>query len=88
MPKFNVSTGIFLCGCAAALCATALPATAQQFPLKPIRMLVSFTGGGENNARIIAEKASELFGVPVLLEANGAAGGAVAVNNVMRAPFA
>ena len=58
---------------------------AQQFPQKPIRMLVSFTGGGENNARIIAEKASELFGSPVVIEANGAAGGAVAVNNLMRA---
>ncbi|MSQ50338.1 MAG: tripartite tricarboxylate transporter substrate binding protein [Betaproteobacteria bacterium] len=68
-----------------AACATALPAMAQIFPAKPIRMLVSFTGGGENNARIIAERATELFGVPVVIEANGAAGGAVAVNNLMRA---
>ena len=63
----------------------ATPVIAQQFPVKPIRMLVSFTGGGENNARIIAEKATELFGTPVIIEANGAAGGAVAVNNLMRA---
>jgi len=69
----------------ATLAAVASAAQAQQFPSKPIRMLVSFTGGGENNARIIAEKASELFGSPVILEANGAAGGAVAVSNLMRA---
>ena len=57
----------------------------QTYPAKPIRMLVSFTGGGENNARIIAEKSSESLGVPVILEANGAAGGALAVANLMRA---
>lgn len=69
----------------AAVCTAAMPASAQTFPVKPIRLLVSFTGGGENNARIIAEKATELFGTPVIIEANGAAGGAVAVNNMMRA---
>ncbi|MFM9971297.1 MAG: Bug family tripartite tricarboxylate transporter substrate binding protein [Burkholderiales bacterium] len=67
------------------VCGAAPQALAQAFPVKPIRMLVSFTGGGENNARIIAEKATEIFGIPVVIEANGAAGGAVAVNNMMRA---
>ena len=60
---------------------------AQPYPSKPIRMLLSLSaaGGGQNNARIIAEKASELLGVPLVLEANGAAGGAISVMNAVRA---
>ncbi len=80
----GVSAGMIPVALMGAVC-MATPVIAQQFPVKPIRMLVSFTGGGENNARIIAEKATELFGTPVIIEANGAAGGAVAVSNLMRA---
>ena len=85
MPKNRDGAKSLLYAFAAAASIVVLPAAAQQFPLKPIKMLVSFTGGGENNARIIAEKAAELFGVPVVIDANGAAGGAVAVNSLMRA---
>jgi tripartite-type tricarboxylate transporter receptor subunit TctC len=64
---------------------TSFGAQAQQYPTKPIRLMLSLAGGGENNARIIAERAAEFFGQPLLLEANGAAGGAIAVMNVVRA---
>ena len=85
MPKTRARIKYLSYACVVAAGFAVLPAAAQQFPLKPIKMLVSFTGGGENNARIIAEKAAEMFGVPVIIEANGAAGGAVAVNSLMRA---
>jgi tripartite-type tricarboxylate transporter receptor subunit TctC len=73
----------WLCVAAAA----ALPAFgwAQQYPAKPIRVFLSTAGGGENNARIIAERAAESLGVPFVLEVNGAAGGSVAVMNAMKA---
>lgn len=77
--------GKALSGCAAACMFLSGLAMAQPYPAKPIRMLVSFGGGGENNARIIAERAAESLGVPVLVEANGAAGGSIAVMNVVRA---
>lgn len=60
-------------------------ASAQAYPAKPIRMMLSTAGGGETNARIIAERASTFLGMPFVLEANGAAGGSISVMNVVRA---
>jgi tripartite-type tricarboxylate transporter receptor subunit TctC len=68
-----------------AACLLPLAAHAQPYPSKPVRMMLSLAGGGENNARIIAERAQEFLGQPFVLEANGAAGGAIAVMNVVRA---
>jgi tripartite-type tricarboxylate transporter receptor subunit TctC len=72
-------------GAAFAAAVFALPAFAQDYPAKPIRMMVSFGGGGEANARIIAENSYQFLGQPIVLEANGAAGGSIAVMNVVRA---
>lgn len=58
---------------------------AQVFPAKPVKMLLSMTGGGETNARIVAQRVPEFLGVPLVVEANSAAGGAVAVMNTVRA---
>jgi tripartite-type tricarboxylate transporter receptor subunit TctC len=77
--------GTALSLCLAAAVAMAFPASAQQYPNKPVRMLLSLAGGGETNARIIAQRVTEFLGVPLVLEANGAAGGAVAVMKAVRA---
>ncbi|HET7400556.1 MAG TPA: tripartite tricarboxylate transporter substrate binding protein [Usitatibacter sp.] len=51
-----------------ALCA--LPAFAQQWPVKPVRMLVGFPPGGGTDvlARLVAEQLSQLWGQQVVVE--------------------
>ncbi|HEX2826015.1 MAG TPA: tripartite tricarboxylate transporter substrate binding protein [Burkholderiales bacterium] len=53
--------------CCAAIAAIAQPALAQNYPNKPIRFIVGFAPGGPNDilARIVGQKLSEGFGVPM-----------------------
>ena len=70
------------------LAADAPTALAQaKFPSKPIRLLVPFAPGGGVDvvARIVGQKISEQTGQPVLVESKPGAGGALAVNELMRA---
>jgi tripartite-type tricarboxylate transporter receptor subunit TctC len=72
---------------AAALLIASLPAFAQQFPTKPVRLIVGFPPGGPTDtiARAIAPKTSELLGQPFVVENNGGAAGLVASQTVARA---
>ncbi len=67
-----------LAACAAAFMAQ--PAAAQDFPVKPIRWIVSFTAGGPTDtiARIVGAKLTEAWGQPVVIENQGGAGGTIA----------
>ena len=49
------------------LAALAQPASAQNYPNKPIRFIVGFAPGGPNDivARIVGQKLSENLGVPI-----------------------
>src|SRR5260221_5412952 len=73
--------------CLAAL-VSAFPASAQTYPNKPIRMIVTFAAGGPTDviARIIAQKASETFGHQVVVENIAGAGGNIGLANALRAP--
>jgi tripartite-type tricarboxylate transporter receptor subunit TctC len=62
-----------------------LPAQAQTYPTKPIRVIVTVAGGGETSARIVAERLATQLGVPITVEAQSGAGGAVAAQTVARA---
>jgi len=55
---------------------------AQPYPGKPIRMVVALAGGSEGFARLVAQKAAEDFGQPVLVETQGGAGGAMGASMV------
>jgi tripartite-type tricarboxylate transporter receptor subunit TctC len=77
---------------AAAIGLVALPlfagaATAQDYPNKPIRVVVPFPAGGTTDmlARLFAQRMSEGLGQPVLIENVGGAGGSIGADQVAKA---
>jgi tripartite-type tricarboxylate transporter receptor subunit TctC len=70
---------------AAVLCA-ALPAQAQQFPSKPIRVVVPYAAGGTSDilARAIGPKLTEAWGQPVVVENRPGANGNVGAEFVSK----
>ncbi len=72
----------------AAVIATHAPDALAQAkpPNRPIRMLVPFAPGGGVDviARIVGQKLTERLGQPILVESKPGAGGALAVNELMR----
>ena len=73
---------------AAALLALQGSALAQQFPSKPVRVMVAFSPGGVTDviARTVAGKLAELWGQPVVVENRPGAGGSIASVAVARSP--
>jgi tripartite-type tricarboxylate transporter receptor subunit TctC len=73
----------------AALAALALtvPAQAQQYPNKPIRLIVGYAAGGANDsvARILAPRLSEALGQSVLVENKTGAAGMIGAGDVAKA---
>ena len=64
---------------AALLAALALPAAAQDWPQRPVRLIVPFPPGGGTDvvSRIVAQHLSHAIGQPVVVENRGGAGGAI-----------
>jgi tripartite-type tricarboxylate transporter receptor subunit TctC len=62
-------------------------ATAQDFPAKPIKLIVPFPAGGPNDiiARIVGQRMSELTRQPVIVDNRGGAGGALGTDAVAKA---
>ena len=72
---------------AAAVVCQAPAASAQaKYPNRPIRLLIPFAAGGGTDvvARIVGQRLSETIGQPIVVEAKPGAGGAIAVNELMR----
>lgn len=72
---------------AVALCA-ASAATAQNFPAKPVKLLVGFAAGGPTDviARVIAQDMAASLGQSVLVENKTGANSLIATQEVKRAP--
>lgn len=53
---------------------------AQQWPMRPVRLVVGFTVGGplDATARIVGPKLADLWGQPVVIENRAGAGGSIA----------
>jgi len=73
---------------AAALLASSLPATAQRYPSKPIKMVVGYAPGGGSDimGRLIAQQITEATGQQVVVENRAGAAQNVAVEYVIKQP--
>src|SRR5215510_10733696 len=71
-----------------AFAAMLLSTQAQDWPTRPIRILVGFGAGGGTDlaARIVAQPLQEILGTPVVVENRVGAGGTTAANAVVIAP--
>lgn len=72
----------------AAFALVSLPATSQDYPAKPVRIVVPYPPGGGTDivARVLADKLQKKWGQPFLVENRAGASGNIGAEAVFRAP--
>ena len=82
--KLALKFALSICSLAAA--ATSI-ASAQDYPSRPITLVVPYAAGGGNDvmARVVAEKMSKTLGQNIVVENRAGAGGSVATRAVAKA---
>jgi tripartite-type tricarboxylate transporter receptor subunit TctC len=62
-------------------------AGAQEYPTKPVRMVINFPAGGPSDAigRVLAQKTAELWGQQIVLDFRGGAAGNIGADHVAKA---
>jgi len=85
--KRSVRTSFTACAALLLSLLSASPTVAQDYPTRPIRLIVAFPPGGTTDfvARIISAKAGAMLGQTVVVENKPGGNGAVAAELVMRA---
>src|SRR4051812_29811705 len=73
---------------AALVCLLAGPAAAQNWPTRPVTMIVPFPAGGPVDlvGRLFSQRLSEILGHQVIIENVGGAGGATGALRVAKGP--
>ncbi|MDR7097566.1 Bug family tripartite tricarboxylate transporter substrate binding protein [Hydrogenophaga laconesensis] len=84
MTPFRTLLRYFLGGC---LLIAPLAATAQDYPSKPIRMIVPFSAGGPTDglARSLAKSMGEVLGQSIIVDNRPGAGGSIGIDAVAKA---
>ncbi|HWI15308.1 MAG TPA: tripartite tricarboxylate transporter substrate binding protein [Burkholderiales bacterium] len=77
-----------LCAATAAVAAASVPSLAQEYPTKPVRMIISFPPGGGSDliARVLAQKLTLALGQTVVADNRPGASGNIAAELAARAP--
>jgi tripartite-type tricarboxylate transporter receptor subunit TctC len=72
---------------AVAICGAAGPASAAEYPERPITLVVPYEAGGGNDviARLVAAKMSTALGKPIVVENRGGAGSTIGTRYVAKA---
>lgn len=83
-----MTSGVCRVSLAIFLCALATASWSQSYPVRPVRLLVGFTAGGnaDMTARVIAAKLGQALGTTIVVENRAGAAGTVAASIVARAP--
>ena len=68
------------------LCALPVPADAQDYPTKSIRLVVPFPPGGPSDiiGRVLGQKMQELIGQLIIIDNRAGAGGVLGIDNVAK----
>ncbi len=84
--SFRLSTSAFLLGCALALAAAT--ASAQQYPVRPVRLIVPYPPGGPTDliGRVTAELLAKRLGQQVIVDNRGGAATVIGAEIAARAP--
>ncbi len=74
--------------CCFIACALIIPAYAQNYPAKPVRLIVPWPAGGTTDilGRVIGQKLNEMWGQAVVIENRGGAAGNIGTELVVKAP--
>src|SRR5262245_59072458 len=84
LPRHGLSA--FLLAAWAVASCVAIPGHAQQYPVKPVRLVIPYPpgGGSDTIARPLAQKLSESLGQQVVVENRGGASGNIGMETVAR----
>ncbi|MPZ55390.1 MAG: tripartite tricarboxylate transporter substrate binding protein [Rhizobiales bacterium] len=85
MPRWNTCVAAAVAACAVAGLMDS--AQAQDYPNRPITLVVPYAAGGGNDvmARMVGERMSKTLGQQVVIENRGGAGGTIATRHVAKA---
>jgi tripartite-type tricarboxylate transporter receptor subunit TctC len=87
-PGYLASRALAAAAASVLMAAMTGPARADDYPSRPIRMVVGYAAGGPTDvvARIVAKHMSENLGASVVVENKPGASASIAATDVMRAP--
>jgi tripartite-type tricarboxylate transporter receptor subunit TctC len=82
--RFALATGVAIVGFAASAADTSV----QPYPSRPVKLIVPQPAGAQNDVlgRLLADRLSELWGQPAVVENHGGAGGTIGAEFAAKAP--